>query len=58
MVRVVRVSMWIPRKTMAVVGGQTLSGDDLRPREGKSSPRALKVVMDLSKVSAPLKKSV
>ena len=32
----VRVSMWIPRKTMAVVGRQSLSGDELRPREGAS----------------------
>lgn len=42
-----------PRKTMEVLGGESLSGEVLSPRECKRSAKASKAATDWSALSAP-----
>ena len=47
-----------PRKTIAVAGGDALSGEVSRPKSAKREPKAWKVTSDFSGISAPPKSSM
>ena len=47
-----------PRKTIAVAGGDALSGEVSRPKSAKREPKAWKAASDFSGISAPPKSSM